>query len=134
MKVRTPIALAFLVAVIAAPAAWPASPPDAFERAVNRHLATVPSALERADRHFATANAITARQPSPGLADGRSPDTIDAGLQAHAGIAQVVTGSGFGWGEFAIGAGSMLGLVALVGGVRIGARTMRSRSAHPSPA
>ncbi len=40
MKVRTPVTLVLLVAAIAAPTALPAGSPDAFERAVNRHLAT----------------------------------------------------------------------------------------------
>jgi len=125
--------------------------PDAFERAVNRHLATMPSALERADAHYSTlsarfggrvdntldpaiANAIAGRGPSPSQFDERSPDTIDAALQTHTPLAQVVTGSGFGWADFGIGAGSMLGLLLLVGGLRIAAHAKRSKRAQPSPA
>jgi hypothetical protein len=129
-----------------------ATMPDAFERAVNRHHATMPSALERADAHYSTlsarlgdrldntldpaiANAIASRGPSPSQFDERAPDTIDAALQTHTPLAQVVTGSGFGWGDFGIGAGSMLGLVLLlVGGLRIAAHANRSKRAQPSPA
>src|SRR5438876_33420 len=125
--------------------------PDAFERAVNRHLVTMPSALERADAHYSTlsarfggrvdntldpaiANAIAGRGPSPSQFDERSPDTIDPALQTHTPLAQVVTGSRFGWGAFGIGAGSMLGLLLLVGGRRIAAHAKRSKRAQPSPA
>ncbi len=49
------VASALAAAAIAAPTALSAGSPDAFERAVNRHLATTPDAFERAvNRHRAT--------------------------------------------------------------------------------
>jgi hypothetical protein len=81
MKLRTPITLALLVAAIAAPTALPASSPDAFERAVNRHIAAMPTALERADAHYTTLSAGLGTTPS--ALDRRSPDTRDAALQAQ---------------------------------------------------
>ena len=54
--------------------------------------------------------------------------------QTRTPVEQVVPQSGFAWGDFAIGAGSMLGVLLLLGGFRIAAHAMRSKHAHPSPA
>jgi hypothetical protein len=151
MKIRTPITLALLVAAIAAPSALPASSPDIFERAVSRHVAGMPNALERADAHYTTlsarlggrvdntldpaiANAIAARGTSPSRFDERPTGTIDAAPQTQAPAKQVVTRSGFGWGDFAVGAVAMLALVLLLGGLRRAGQAIRSKRVHPSPA
>ena len=171
MKVRTPIALALLAAAIAAPTALPAGSPDAFERAVNRHIASTPSALERADAHYTTltarlsttpsvldgrspdtrdaalathdsfngldpaiAAAIRAHQSPVTPADGRSPDTADAASLAHTPVVTLTTPSGFAWREFAIGAGAMLGLLVLLGGLRRADHALRAKRVYPSPA
>src|SRR5258707_12628748 len=55
-------ASALAAAAIAAPTALAAGSPDAFQRAVNRHLATMPDAFERAgNRHLATDTASPSR-------------------------------------------------------------------------
>jgi hypothetical protein len=153
MKLVTTITLALVAAAIGASGAGAVAgtPPDAFERAVIRHQATEPGYLERADDHYRTlrnrpsvrvdytldpaiAAAMQARQATPDLSDGRSPDTIDAGLRAQAQIGQVVIGNGFDWGDFGIGAGSMLGLLVCAGGLRVAARAVGSKRARPSAA
>jgi len=48
--------------------------------------------------------------------------------------AQVVRSSGFDWGDFGIGAGAMLGLVLVVGGIAAGFHYSRKSSAHLRPA
>ena len=121
MKVRTAITLALLVAAIAAPAARPAGSPDALDRAVSTDR--ISNTLDPA---IATAIAAGPSLASPGFENpARTP-------QAGTPVVQVVTGSAFGWGDFAVGAGSMLGLVLLLGGLRFAAHAMRSKRGHPS--
>ena len=50
----------------------------------------------------------------PVLVDGRSPDTIDFGFQAHEPVVTVVRDPGFQWGDFGIGlSAALLALVLL---------------------
>jgi hypothetical protein len=169
MKLIATIAVALVTTTTSVAGASAGASPDAFERAVNRHLAATPNYLERADAHYrrlqarlegrneldpAIATAIAAHQSTPSLADRRSPDAIDAGQRAHAAdlhggrspdtsdaslrpqtaVEQVVAASGFDWGDFAIGAGSMLGLLALVGVPALTIHGKRSRRTRLSPA
>ncbi len=154
MKVRTAITLALLVAAIAAPAALPAGSPDALDRAVSTHRTsnTLDPAIATAiaDRRPSASPGFEnpARTPQPRTAVERvvtgsavRPSSASPGFenpartpQTSTPVEQVVTGSAFGWGDFAIGAGSMLGLVLLLGGLRVAAHALRSKRGHPSTA
>jgi len=59
--------------------------------------------------------------------DGRSPDTVDAGLLAHSQVVEVVSSSNFDWGDFGVGAGSGIGLILLFGGGLVLAYQRRHR-------
>ena len=59
--------------------------------------------------------------------DGRSPDTVDAGLLAHTQVVEVVSSSNFDWGDFGVGAGSGIGLILLFGGGLVLAYQRRHR-------
>lgn len=129
MKLSTAITLVSLAAAIAIPSALSASPPDAFERAVNRHVAVMPAALQRAAVHADTtldpaiATAIRARQ---------NPAATDATLVAESPVVMPTMQSGFAWREFTIGAGAMLGLLLLLGGLRTVGHAFGRKRVHPS--
>jgi hypothetical protein len=55
-----------------------------------------------------------------------------AAAEGPAPLERVAPGSGFNWREFALGAGAMLGLVVLLGGIVTTAVAMRSNRTHPS--
>jgi hypothetical protein len=76
----------------------------------------------------AMAAAILNRQSAPNLPDRGSAETLSAGLQTQQ------SGSGLDWGDFAIGASSMLGLIVFIGVLGVAIHAVRSRRAHPSPA
>lgn len=60
--------------------------------------------------------------------DGRSPDTKDAAHAAHQSSNELGSpGASFAWGEFGIGAASAVGLILLLGGIAVIARTERMR-------
>jgi hypothetical protein len=63
--------------------------------------------------------------------DGRSPDTIDAAVQAHSPVLTVVRDPGFKWGDFGIGIGVALGAVLLLA---LGLRVLSNRQGRkPTP-
>ena len=52
-------------------------------------------------------------------ADGRSPDTIDAGVQAHSPFVTIIRTPGFQWGDFGIGTGvAFAAMILLALGMR----------------
>jgi hypothetical protein len=51
----------------------------------------------------------------------------DAWTQAARSVSSSQQSSGFGWGDFGIGAAAMLGIVLLAGGLAVAARHSRSR-------
>jgi hypothetical protein len=55
----------------------------------------------------------------PPLVDGRSPDTIDFGLQAHEPVVTVVRDPGFQWGDFGIGLSAALLVLVLLAAMRV---------------
>jgi hypothetical protein len=86
------------------------SGPDAFERYVNSHSPARPDVLER----YATAHPYG---DGLGVQPATSGDRIvdDSFRDAPVASAVVPTDDGFNWGDWAIGIGSGLGLVLLVG-------------------
>jgi len=63
--------------------------------------------------------------------DGRSPDTIDAAVQAHSPFVTVVSDPGFKWGDFGIGIGVALGAMLLLA---LGLRVLSNRQGRkPTP-
>jgi hypothetical protein len=67
----------------------------------------------------AKATATLAADRRPPTADGRSPDTLDAAVQAHAPVVAVVRSPGFGWGDFGIGVAAACGAMLLGLSIRI---------------
>jgi hypothetical protein len=62
----------------------------------------------------APARTVTSPKTRPTLVDGRSPDTVDFAVQAHAPVVTVTRDAGFQWGDFGIGlCAALLVLVAL---------------------
>jgi hypothetical protein len=55
----------------------------------------------------------------PALVDGRSPDTIDFGVQAHQPVVTVVRDPGFQWGDFGIGLSAALLALVLITMMRV---------------
>ncbi len=47
--------------------------------------------------------------------DGRSPDTVDFAVQAHAPVVTVTRDPGFQWGDFGIGGAAAIGAMILLG-------------------
>ena len=47
--------------------------------------------------------------------DGRSPDTVDSAVQAHAPVVTVTRDPGFQWGDFGIGGAAAIGAMILLG-------------------
>jgi len=73
-----------------------------------------------------------ARRLRLGSFDGRSPDTIDAAVQAHAPVVTIVRSPGFGWRDFGIGAAAACGAMLLLG-LSIRLMTNRANRKQPSP-
>jgi hypothetical protein len=73
-----------------------------------------------------------ARRSPPGSFDGRSPDTIDAAVQAQAPVVTVVPSPGFEWSDFGIGVASACAAMLLLG-LSIRLLTARQHRKQTSP-
>lgn len=93
--------------------------PDAFERAVNAHNASLPNpdAFERA---------VSIRQQISAPAFGPAASGPDLVVQAEAPIAGA--GSSFDWNAAAIGGSATLAFVLLIGTIVVATRQVRHRA------
>jgi hypothetical protein len=71
------------------------------------------------DGWYSYAVALTKADRRPPTVDGRSPDTIDAAVQAHAPVVTIVRSPGFEWGDFGIGVAAAFGAMLLGLSIRI---------------
>jgi len=83
-----------------------------------------PAIVKYLERYGFTQNQIAAMsggtyKARPTLIDGRSPDTVDWGVQAHSPVVTVTRDPGFQWGDFGIGLSAALLALALLGIVRL---------------
>jgi hypothetical protein len=67
----------------------------------------------------------THTQPTGAVADGRSPDTLDAANQAHAATVTVVRSPRFAWAAFAVGVAAALVVMLLGTAITLIARQRR---------
>jgi hypothetical protein len=122
--------LALAVAAIAAPAAFGVySPQDGWSPADLRAAQSTVADGRSPD----TVDAAVAAAST--ISDGRSPDTIDAAQTAHSVIVKL-TPSSFDWGDAGVGAGFGVGLIMLLGGAGLVLRTHRKEGPgfHGKPA
>ena len=71
------------------------------------------------DGWYGHAVAQTNADRRPPTVDGRSPDTVDAAVQAHAPVVTILRSPGFEWGDFGIGVAAACGAMLLGLSIRI---------------
>ena len=71
------------------------------------------------DGWYGYAVALTKANQRPPTVDGRSPDTVDAAVQAHAPVVTILRSPGFEWGDFGLGVAAACGAMLLGLSIRI---------------